>query len=174
MITERPRVVFDCNLFLQAAISSGGPAAACMELVDEGAVTLVISPSVLAEARDVLTRPKLARKFASLSPEYVERFLANVEARAELMHEVPHAIALPRDPKDEPYINLAIASGARYLVTRDKDLLDLMGDQALRQHAPTLSILDPVALLQELALERQREQVIEPPPERERGQDIDH
>ncbi len=51
MRTERPRVVFDCNLFLQAAISSGGPAAACMELVDEGAVTLVISEGEIGVSR---------------------------------------------------------------------------------------------------------------------------
>lgn len=33
-----------------------------------------------------------------------------------------------RDPKDEPYVNLALAAGAKYLVTRDKDLLDLMSE----------------------------------------------
>ena len=35
---KTPGVVFDCNLFLQAAISSLGPAFACMNLVDQGSV----------------------------------------------------------------------------------------------------------------------------------------
>ena len=38
MSEETPGVVFDCNLFLQAAISSLGPAFACMNLVDQGSV----------------------------------------------------------------------------------------------------------------------------------------
>lgn len=173
MIAERPRVVFDCNLFPQAVLSSGGPAAACMDLVDKGKITLVVSPDVLAEARDVLTRPKLTRKFAALTPERVERFLAHIEARAEMVNDVPHTIELPRDPKDEPYINLAVASGARYLVTRDQDLLDLIADESLRRHAPALTILDPVALLQEWALERHHEQKPpEPSPEHGRGGEV--
>lgn len=32
----------------------------------------------------------------------------------------------PRDPDDEPYLNLAIEVGADYLISRDNDLLDLM------------------------------------------------
>ena len=38
----------------------------------------------------------------------------------------PSVFAYPRDPKDEPYVNLAVAAAADYVVTRDKDLLDLM------------------------------------------------
>ena len=37
---------------------------------------------------------------------------------------------LARDPDDEPYLNLAIAVSADYLVTRDNDMLDLMHDAA--------------------------------------------
>ena len=60
----------------------------------------------------------------------------------------------PRDPKDEPYINLALAANADYLVTRDNDLLDLMNDSDFRQQFPGLTILDPVAFLR----------VLSPPP----------
>ena len=42
------------------------------------------------------------------------------------------------------------------------------------QRVPNLTILDPVALLWELALERQRQQKPEHAPERERGRDINH
>ena len=58
MSEETPGVVFDCNLFLQAAISSLGPAFACMNLVHEGSIRLIISPEVLSEARDVLYSSK--------------------------------------------------------------------------------------------------------------------
>ena len=43
-----------------------------------------------------------------------------------IVPDVPNPFSLPRDPKDEPYINLAIEMKADYLVSRDHDLLDLM------------------------------------------------
>jgi hypothetical protein len=49
----------------------------------------------------------------------------------------------------------AITAGARYLVTRDNDLLDLMADNSVgvdfRRRFPDLKILDPAAFLQELS-----------------------
>ncbi len=38
---------------------------------------------------------------------------------------VPSLFLLDRDPKDAKYVDLAIATKADFLVTRDKDLLDL-------------------------------------------------
>ena len=67
---------------------------------------------------------------------------------AQLVSLVPSLFSLPRDPDDEPYLNLALAADADYLVTWDKDLLDLMQDATFRAQYPRLTILNPVALLQ--------------------------
>jgi predicted nucleic acid-binding protein len=53
----------------------------------------------------------------------------------------------PRDPSDEPYIDLAAACAADYLVTRDRDLLSLASDHSIfakqfRQRFPTLRVMD--------------------------------
>jgi predicted nucleic acid-binding protein len=48
------RAVFDCMIFLQAAVTDRGPAFACFELVEAGEVTLYVSPLILSEVRDVL------------------------------------------------------------------------------------------------------------------------
>jgi predicted nucleic acid-binding protein len=64
-----------------------------------------------------------------------------------MVEEIPAAYKLPRDPDDEPYFNLAAAAGAAFLVSRDKDLLSLMDDQAFRKQFPTLAIVDPKAFL---------------------------
>lgn len=151
-----PRAVYDCNTVLQGAARATGPAAACLQLVEAERVRLCLSPEVRAELRDVLLRPKLRRKFPVLTPEWVETVLGRLEERAELFSEVPRVVELPRDPEDEPYLNLAIAAGARYLVTRDRDLLDLMDrsrpeGEAFRARFPDLLILDPVSFLRELA-----------------------
>jgi hypothetical protein len=42
----RPRVVFDCGVYLQAVLRRTAPAGACLDLVELGAVELVISEPV--------------------------------------------------------------------------------------------------------------------------------
>ena len=143
-----PRVVFDCMVFLQGAGRPAGPARACFRLVDLDRVTLCVSAEILAEVRDVLTRRKTQQKFPLLTPEWIQSFVENVESKATMLDVVPKTFALERDPKDEPYIDLAIAVAARYLVSRDKDLLDLMKDERFRGLHPDLMILDPAAFLQ--------------------------
>ena len=146
-----PRAVFDCMVLLQGAGRPAGPAGACLRLVDDGQIALYLSSQILAEVRDVLTRPAVQRRFPALSPEWVAMFVRHLELKGTLLASVPHAASLPRDPKDEPYLNLAIASGAKYLVTRDNDLLDLMSDTGFRSRYPDLLIVEPVAFLRELA-----------------------
>jgi putative PIN family toxin of toxin-antitoxin system len=152
------RAVFDCVILLQAAGRPNGPAGACLQAVRDGRLELFLTPDILAEVRDVLTRPKTLRKFPALTPEAVDVFLADLAGHATMLASVPKVFSLPRDPKDEPYIDLAAAAQARYLVSRDKDLLDLMGDAAFRQQFPSLTVIDPVALLRELAPEPEPEQ----------------
>ena len=144
------RAVFDCMLFLQAVTNEAGPAFACFQLVDEGRLTLCLSPAILAEVKDVLGRPNIRRKFPHLTGERVEEFLARATAKGVVLDEVPEAFRYARDPDDEPYLNLAIAAHAQYLVSRDQDLLDLMAESAFRVRYPGLSVVDPAALLREL------------------------
>ncbi|MBI1832274.1 MAG: putative toxin-antitoxin system toxin component, PIN family [Planctomycetes bacterium] len=145
------RAVFDCMVFLQGAGRPTSPARACLRLVDEGDVTLCMSADILAEIRDVLPRPKTRKKSPSLTPESVAEFIKNVESKALVVANVPRVFTLERDPKDEPYLNLAMATAARVLVSRDKDLLDLMNEQEFRKNYPDLTILDPAAFLQAIA-----------------------
>lgn len=70
--------VFDCMVFLQAATNDRGPAFACLALVETGDVALAVSPSILAEVRDVLTRPKIRAKFPHLTQDRVDIFLRKV------------------------------------------------------------------------------------------------
>jgi predicted nucleic acid-binding protein len=66
-------------------------------------------------------------KFPALNAEHVDTFLADLLSQAMMIDQVPAAFTLPRDPKDEPYLDLAIASNARYLVTwNDRHLTYLM------------------------------------------------
>jgi len=57
------RAVYDCVVFLQGAGRSTGPARKWLELIDQGIVTLCLSPPVLAEVEEVLSRPVLLHRF---------------------------------------------------------------------------------------------------------------
>lgn len=94
--------------------------------------------------------------------QWVETFVRNAETKAVVLIVVAMIFNLKRDPKDEPYLNLALAAGARYLVTRDHDLLDLMNDEDFRRRYPDLIILDPAAFLRDLTQEGQLKQATEP------------
>ncbi len=129
-----------------------GPAAALLELVEESQIELCVSHPTLNELRDVLNRPILRKKFPSLTDELVTAFIKRVHECSVLVDNVPEVFAFERDPKDAKYIDLALASQSKYLVSRDKDLLDL------REHGSPLgslleglgthfSIVDPVELL---------------------------
>jgi uncharacterized protein len=140
-------------IFLQGLARGSGASGACLKLASSGTVRLYVSPPIIAEVRNVLNRPKVRRKFPSLTDEFVETALQALLEHSELVQEVPHPIEYPRDPKDEPYLNLALAADVEYLVTADKDLLDLMDPstregRAFQGQFSRLLILEPAALLQ--------------------------
>lgn len=119
-------VVVDCMVFVQAAANEKGPAARILDLLDQGTITLYVSKLILAEAHYVLNRPEVRARLRKLTNVAVEALFERLTQRATLIRQVPKRFAYRRDPKDEPYINLAIATKADYLVSRDNDLLDLM------------------------------------------------
>ena len=151
-MTGKPRVVFDCNVFLQAAARERSVAAQCLNLVEEGRVQLFVSREVLAEVEDVLNRPEIRAHFPDLSDEIVGAFLKRVLKLSTLARPVPKRFSYPRDEDDEPYINLAVAAGADFIVSRDRDLLDLMTGHAdeckeFRQRFRPLRVIEPVEFL---------------------------
>jgi putative PIN family toxin of toxin-antitoxin system len=152
MARPHPDVVFDCNIFLQAISREAGPAATALRLVETGAIALHVSRPILREVRRALAYPEIRQKNPRITDERVDAFLAQVSFRAVLHRNVPHAVDLPRDHNDEPYLDLAAAVGADYLVSRDNDLLSLMSNHSIeakqfRQRFPSLQIVNPVAFL---------------------------
>jgi putative PIN family toxin of toxin-antitoxin system len=123
------------------------------QFVADKRVTLCMSVEVLEELRDVLTRHELRAKYPALTDEAVTAFLRDVLAQSELITTVPTVYTLDRDHKDSKYINLALAAGASFLVTRDLDLLDLMNEKSspgreFRNRFPDLRIVEPKEFVQ--------------------------
>ena len=106
-MSEPRRVVFDCNVFLQALARPRGPSGACVSLAIEQKVTLFLSHHVLNEIRDVIARPELVRKF-KLRPERVSRLLEVLPRIAVLLSDIPPVWTYERDLDDAHYVNLGL------------------------------------------------------------------
>ena len=155
MTGGRLRCVYDCVVLLQAAATPTGPAGRCVAAVSAGRVELHVSRVTVRELRDVLHDPRVRRRFPAMTDRTAADFIEKIRWRAVVRRDVPHRIELPRDPRDEPYLDLAVAADADRLVTRDRDLLDLAGGRdpaaaKLRQLALRLRVVTPEGLLVEL------------------------
>jgi len=126
-----------------------------LALAENGRIKIFISEETLAEIKDVLDRPEVRSQFADLNDEIVGAFVERLRKIGTFLDQVSQEFTYPRDPTDEPYINLAIAAEADYVITRDNDLLELMtGHSAeckeFRQRFRTIQVLTPENLLKEV------------------------
>jgi putative PIN family toxin of toxin-antitoxin system len=145
------RVVFDCNVYFQALISPGGPAGRLFALAAVQRVKLFISAYVFAELRELTEEPKVGTKY-QLTVEILDEFFEKLTTAAVFIETVPRVFEFPRDPDDAHYVDLAVAAGAKLIVSRDKDLLSLADSSTpegrdFKTRFPDLQVLTPPQLL---------------------------
>lgn len=116
------KVVFDSVVFVRCLLN---PDSFWGQLIFQNfhLYRLFISRSVAMEILEVLQRPELKNKFRSLKGRDVKRVL-EIISEAEVV-DIGAVPAISRDPKDDKFLVTAQAANADYLVTADKDLLDL-------------------------------------------------
>lgn len=126
------RVVFDTSTLVSAALRVDSTPATALRAALSGC-EVCASEETLRELEDVLMRAKFDR--------YLERAerqaFFDLFARHSVLYEVRASVAACRDPKDDKFLALALACGARVLVTSDRDLLELdpFQDVAIRTPA---------------------------------------
>jgi putative PIN family toxin of toxin-antitoxin system len=118
-------------------------------------IRLCMSKASLDEVRRVLTDEELRKHYPALTPERVAAILDKALEYTDWFDSVPQHFSLTSHTKDDHLFNLAIESKARYFVTFEARILALQDSQTadavrLRELAPTLRILSPPALAQEL------------------------
>lgn len=160
MIPSYPeKVVFDCPVFAQALINPRGPAAACLGHAQQGNVILSVSDYVLQEIREL---PQKIKPQLGVTEERVEGLIRDLSKYVRFVVNVPLVYAHPIDPDDSHYVNLALATGSKLIVTRDRHLLNLMDDrqigaQEFRKSFPGLVVVTPDTLMQQLRAAMNRE-----------------
>ena len=156
MTPNPPKVVFDCNIFVQALINLNGPAGRCLQEAREGYFTLIASPYVLAEVREIYL--KTPAKYG-ITSEQTDELARAIASWATIVTDVPSIYRHAYDPDDSHYVDLALKEDARFIVSRDRHLL-MLADRSNKEgqdfqlRFPTLRILDPVQFIGEMNLSR--------------------
>ena len=122
---DRARVVFDTSTLIGAMLKPNSvPRHALLRAVDQ--CQICASDATLDELRAVLQRPKFERYLALAQRlnflDLVVRYVHQVEVDA---HSVQLSEDACRDPKDAPFLALALSSHAVALLSSDNDLLTL-------------------------------------------------
>jgi putative PIN family toxin of toxin-antitoxin system len=116
------RVVLDTIVFVRALMNARSFSG---RILSEFAphFTLLVSKETAQELLEVIRRPELTRKYKKLATIRIESVIELV-AQAELvaLAEIPQVV---RDVKDDIFVATAQIGNASYLVTEDKDLLEL-------------------------------------------------
>lgn len=149
----RPSALLDSNVWVSAFLKPDGPPGRVVAALLRGDFTVISSPAQLIEIADVLSRPRLRRRFG-FSPGDVQAMVGLIAERAILV-SIPRALRLCRDPDDNDILEAAILGKARYLVTRDDDLkrdLDLV--RIARGHG--VYVVSVAQFLKRLSRQRRR------------------
>ncbi len=113
-------IVFDSSALVGAAIRRDGvPELALRHAFQRDRIA--VSEAVMAELLDVFARPRLQR---FLDPALRGELLSTLLASG-VFFEPAERVTDCRDPKDNIYLELALASGADTIVSSDQDLLVL-------------------------------------------------
>ncbi len=117
------RVVIDTNILVRALIMPHGSVGPVLRRLRHGEYTLLYSPSLLEELTDVLNRPRIRDKYG-LSETDIATLLRLILLRGEPVTPA-QPITACRDPKDNKFLEVAVAGQAEALVSGDEDLLAL-------------------------------------------------
>ena len=105
------RVVVDTNVLVLALLSRFGPPGVIVSLTAAGRLSLWYDARILAEYTEVLHRPAFP-----LDADVVAALTTQIEAGGVMVSPVPLTKRLP-DAADEPFLEVAVAARAEYLVT---------------------------------------------------------
>ena len=117
-----PRVVIDINLVLSALIFANGRLTPLRQAWQSQRIQPIVSRVTATELIGVLAYPKF-----KLTADEQQELLADYLPYCTVvtLPAKPPKTPACRDPHDIPFLQLAIAGKADYLVSGDQDLLDL-------------------------------------------------
>lgn len=129
------RAVLDTNVLVSGLLRRH-PAAPSVQLLDAwrgGDFELVLSSEILAEVERTLGKPYFR---ARLSDDQIERALTLLRRRSHLVPVSVDVQSVATHPEDDLILATAISGPADYLVTGDRDILDLGNFRGIEIKSP--------------------------------------
>jgi hypothetical protein len=120
MQSKVSRIIIDTNLWISFLITKDFTK--LDEIIFSRHGILVFSQELLDEFLEVAKRPKFRRFFSASD---IEEILETIDEYADFI-KVQTQIEVCRDPKDNFLLSLSVDGNADFLLTGDKDLLDLV------------------------------------------------
>lgn len=128
---KRRHIVLDTNVIISAVLF-GGPPRRILEFVISGAIYCCLSIPILDEIRRVLSRPKFG-----FSSEQAFLLLEELRAICDVVNPTIKFNIVAADPADNMVLECAFASGAGFVVSGDRHLLDLVEFRGIRIVTPS-------------------------------------
>ena len=141
MPKRKVRIVLDTNVLYAGLYSSQGASFRVLRLMEEGKLKTVLSTTLLFEYESVLKRNQVV---LDLSDEEIEKILDYLCLRSE--HQRIYFLWRPRlpDPKDDHLLELAVASGTKFIVTHNTKDFAGTGEFGIRSITPKELLLEEI------------------------------
>jgi putative PIN family toxin of toxin-antitoxin system len=117
------RVVVDTNILIRAIIQPHGTVGPVLLRLRQDEYTVLYAWALLEELMDVLNRPRIREKYR-LTGQDIQTVVGLILLRGEAVTPTERITAC-RDPKDDKFLEVAVAGKADVIVSGDQDLLVL-------------------------------------------------
>ncbi|MBI1743109.1 putative toxin-antitoxin system toxin component, PIN family [Candidatus Acetothermia bacterium] len=150
-MAAKPRVVVYTNVLVSAFAFGGVPEKAVSAVIHE--TEAWVSPLLLEEYRETTQELFASRKINRSQFQALLTGLASFTAHVNFIRP-RKSLVICRDPEDNMVLECCRAARARFLITGDKDLLELEGEMLQSARLQRLKILTPQDFLREISLYR--------------------
>lgn len=112
------RAVLDTNIIVSSAL--GGALVLVLEKWDQGKFTVIVTTDILDEYFQVISRPKFR-----LKQETIDKITRYIYQFSEFVVPEEKIHVIEADPKDDKFLEAAIAGKVDFIVSGDNHLLEL-------------------------------------------------
>jgi uncharacterized protein len=139
-VERKPRVIIDTGVVVSGFVFGGIPKEALLQVFKKADVW--VSPDILNEYREVSLE---LEEVGKISREQLRVLVAGIAAlfvNAEIIYP-ERVVSVCRDAEDNILLDACLAAKADYLITGDRDLLDLDSNYLRSVGLKKLKILNP-------------------------------
>jgi len=120
------RLILDTNIIVRGFINLESACGRILRACQRRQVIPLLSRAILSEYREILRRPAILEKYSELNHPRIGIAIERLLYVSDLHRRIGIHFSFPRDPKDSPFLELAIAASATHIITTDQDMLDLV------------------------------------------------